>query len=127
MAYVSVPKDLTKVKSKVMFGLTKRQLICFGTAVLIGVPLFFLLRGPAGNSVAAMRLYFLRPKKRPYKTNNFYAALARQDQLDREVYRIVQGKKANACQGRAGKRPPQADPRRAPGDRRGHPQGGPDR
>ena len=36
MAYVTVPKDLTKVKSKVMFGLTKRQLICFGTAVLIG-------------------------------------------------------------------------------------------
>lgn len=50
-----------------------------------------------------VRLYFLRPKKRPYKTNNFYAALARQDQLDREVYRIVQGKKAAARQGRAGK------------------------
>ena len=74
-----------------------------------------------------VRLYFLRPKKRPYKTNNFYAALARQDQLDREVYRIVQGKKTDARQGRDGKRPPQADPRRAPGDRRGHPQGGPDR
>ena len=27
MAYVTVPKDLTKVKSKVVFGLTKRQLI----------------------------------------------------------------------------------------------------
>ena len=41
MAYVTVPKDLTKVKSKVVFGLTKRQLICFGGALLIGVPLFF--------------------------------------------------------------------------------------
>lgn len=27
MAYVTVPKDLTKIKSKVMFNLTKRQLI----------------------------------------------------------------------------------------------------
>ena len=54
MAYVPVPKDLTKVKTKVAFNLTKRQLVCFGGGALIGVPLFFLLRGPAGNSVAAM-------------------------------------------------------------------------
>lgn len=54
MAYVPVPKDLTKVKTKVAFNLTKRQLICFTGGALIGVPLFFLLRGPVGNSVAAM-------------------------------------------------------------------------
>ena len=42
-SYISVPRDLTKVKSKVMFNLTKRQLICFGMAALIGVPSFFLL------------------------------------------------------------------------------------
>ena len=35
MAYVTIPKDLTKVKSKVLFGLTRRQLICFGAAVLV--------------------------------------------------------------------------------------------
>ena len=45
MAYVNVPKDLTKVKTKVLFNLTKRQLICFGSGSLIGVPLFFLLKG----------------------------------------------------------------------------------
>ena len=45
MAYVNVPKDLTKVKTKVLFNLTKRQLICFGSGALIGVPLFFLLKG----------------------------------------------------------------------------------
>ena len=45
MAYVNVPKDLTKIKSKVLFNLTKRQLICFGLAALMGVPLFFLLKG----------------------------------------------------------------------------------
>jgi len=48
LAYVPVPKDLTKVKSKVLFNLTKRQLICFGGGALIGVPLFFLLRGSLG-------------------------------------------------------------------------------
>ena len=54
MAYVPVPKDLTKVKTKVAFNLTKRQLICFGGGAIIGVPLFFLLRVPFGNSAAAM-------------------------------------------------------------------------
>ena len=54
MAYVPIPKDLTKVKTKVMFNLTKRQLICFTGGALIGVPLVFLLRKPTGNSVAAM-------------------------------------------------------------------------
>ncbi len=41
MAYVTVPKDLTHVKSKVLFGLTKRQLVCFGGALLTGGPLYF--------------------------------------------------------------------------------------
>ena len=54
MAYVSVPKDLTKSKTKVAFNLTKRQLICFGSGALIGVPLFFFLRGSLGTSTAAL-------------------------------------------------------------------------
>lgn len=54
MAYVPVPKDLTKVKTKVIFNLTKRQLICFGGGALIGVPLYFLLRGSLGSSPAAI-------------------------------------------------------------------------
>ena len=54
MAYVPVPKDLTKVKTKVMLNLTRRQLVCFTAGALVGVPLFFLLREPAGNSMAAM-------------------------------------------------------------------------
>ena len=54
MAYVPVPKDLTKVKTKVMFNLTRRQLVCFTAGAFVGVPLFFLLREPAGNSMAAM-------------------------------------------------------------------------
>ena len=47
MAYVTVPKDLTHVKSKVLFGLTKRQLVCFGGALLTGGPLYFLEIGRA--------------------------------------------------------------------------------
>lgn len=50
MAYVPVPKDLTKVKTKVAFNLTKRQLVCFGGGALVGVPLFFLLRGQPGTA-----------------------------------------------------------------------------
>lgn len=136
MAYVPVPKDLTAVKTKVMFNLTKRQLICFGSGALIGVPLFFILKSHISTSAAAIcmvlvmvpsflmamyekhglplekiirnivRVYFLRPKQRPYETNNFYAAVMRQDTLDKEVYRIVNGKKT--------------DPRRKASDRDCH-------
>ena len=117
MAYVPVPKDLTKVKTKVMFNLTKRQLICFTGGALIGVPLFLLLRKPTGNSVAAMcmmlvmlpffmlamyekhgqplekivgnilKVAVIRPKQRPYQTNNFYAVLKRQEMLRDEQNR----------------------------------------
>lgn len=96
MAYVNVPKDLNKIKSKVLFNLTKRQLICFGVAALMGVPLFFLLKDSAGTTAAAMVMIlvmlpgflfgvyekngqplevvlrqmiescFIRPKERPY-------------------------------------------------------------
>lgn len=54
LAYVSVPKDLTRVKSKVIFNLTKRQIVCFGGGALIGVPLFFWLRPGLGSSPAAI-------------------------------------------------------------------------
>lgn len=60
MAYVSVPKDLTKVKTKIAFNLTKRQLVCFSVGALLGVPLFFLLRGTVGNSSAAMCMMLVK-------------------------------------------------------------------
>ena len=123
MAYVPVPKDLNAVKTKVMLNLTRRQLICFGAGAAIGIPLFFLLKGSIGTSPAVIcmiivmlpffllamyekngqplekilrniiQVYFLRPKQRSYQTNNFYVLLERQDNLDKEVYRIVNGKK----------------------------------
>ena len=56
MAYVPVPKDLSQVKSKVIFNLTKRQLLCFGSGALVSVPLFFLLKKPLGTTTAAMAM-----------------------------------------------------------------------
>ena len=45
MAYVNVPNDLSKIKTKLAFNLTKRQLICFGGAAAVGIPLYHQ-RGP---------------------------------------------------------------------------------
>lgn len=39
-----VPKDLSKIKTKIFFNLTKRQLLCFGCGAVIGIPLYFLTR-----------------------------------------------------------------------------------
>ena len=127
MAYVTVPKDLARVKSKIVFGLTKRQLICFGGALLVGVPLYFLLRGRVTGSAAALimvfamlpgfllALYerhgqplevvvwqivqccFIQPKERPYQTDNAYTALMRQHQMEKEVNAIVRKAKKRAA------------------------------
>ena len=53
MAYVSVPKDLTKVKNKLVFNLTKRQLICFAIAAAVGLPFYFLTREALGTTTSA--------------------------------------------------------------------------
>lgn len=52
MAYVPVPKDLSKVKTKIAFNLTKRQLIFFGIAVMIGLPVFFVIKKLIGTNIA---------------------------------------------------------------------------
>ena len=118
-SYIPVPRDLTKVKSKVAFNLTKRQLICFCIAATIGVPTFFLLKKIGDSTFAAMGMMivmmplfffamyekngqplevflhhfiqatFIRPKIRPYKTDNYYAALMRQEKAEKEVEKIV--------------------------------------
>ena len=103
MAIVAkIPKDLTKVKNKVMLNLTKRQLICFGTAAAIGFPVYYLTKDIIGTTNAAtimismmvpaflfamyekngqhleqillniIRQNLLRPKIRVYETRNIY-------------------------------------------------------
>ena len=49
MAYVPVPKDLTKVKTKVALNLTKRQLIFFSLAAVVGIPFYLIMRTPIGS------------------------------------------------------------------------------
>ncbi len=56
MPYVQMPKDLTKVKTKVAFNLTKRQIICFGLAAVCAVPTYFLTREAIGNMMAMLLL-----------------------------------------------------------------------
>ena len=104
-AYIPVPRDLTRVKSKVLFNLTKRQLICFAAAAAVGVPLFFLVKTTGNVSLATLSMIiimlplfflalyekdgqpleviarhfiharFIRPKVRPYKIHSYYDAL----------------------------------------------------
>ena len=106
MAYVPVPKDLTKVKTKVALNLTKRQLIFFSLAAVVGIPFYLFMRKPIGSSIAAilmvtimlpfffMAMYekdglpfekvvaniirqkFICPAVRPYKTENFYQEIS---------------------------------------------------
>jgi len=40
--FIKVPKDIAQIKQKFMFGLTKRQCICFGIGILVGFPMFYL-------------------------------------------------------------------------------------
>jgi len=108
MAFVNVPKDLSKVKTKIALNLTKRQLICFGAAGIIGIPVYIFTRGAIGNSAAALlmmglmlplfflamyekdgqpaekilrnivRARFAWPGKRPYKTENLYEIIEKE-------------------------------------------------
>ncbi len=110
----------------------------------MGLPLFFMLRGSVPTSAAALvmifamlpgllfglyekhgqplevvigqivRNRFTMPKVRPYQTNNLYAVLERQRQMEMEVKAVVQKAKRR----QAGK----AVPRRKAGDTSHHPQ-----
>ena len=118
-SYVSVPRDLSRVKTKVFLNLTKRQIVCFGAAALLGVPSFFMIKQAISAPVAVMAMLiimlpmfflalyekdgysaeivlkhfiisrFIRPKVRPYRTENYYDALLREQEAEREVRKIV--------------------------------------
>lgn len=59
MAYVQIPKDLSNVKTKVAFNLTKRQLIGFGVAGIIGIPTYLKTRDVLGNDLAVFLMIIL--------------------------------------------------------------------
>ena len=132
-AYVRIHKDLAQVKSKVFLNLTARQLICFGSGILVGLPLFFVFNKLLPSSAAAVimicvmlpfflfamyerhgqplevilgqmiQTLFVRPKERPYQTHNFYAAVQQQIQVEKEVRAVVQKSKAAAGSGKKAK------------------------
>ena len=112
--YVNVPNDLSKVKTKLAFNLTKRQLVCFGIAAAVGVPTYLLARSTIGNTGAMflmmavalpafllamyekdglplekvvkniIRARFLRPGIRPYQTQNIYAPFTQRGAAGKE-------------------------------------------
>lgn len=119
MAFVPVPKDLNLVKTKVMFNLTRRQLICFALAAAVGMPVFFLAKSKLELSAAAMvmvvimlpfiffalyekdgqpaekilghvvKTMFLRDRVRPYRTDNLHAVIQREI-MEKEELQIEQ-------------------------------------
>lgn len=119
MPYIPVTKDLSRIKTKVLFNLTKRQLICFGSGAALGIPIFFVLKSAMSSSTSTFIMIltmlpffifaiyekngqtlekilrnviitrFFRPKHRPYRTSNFYAVIARQNMHEKEVSTIV--------------------------------------
>lgn len=123
MPYIQVPKDLSRIKTKVMFNLTKRQLICFGSGGAVGLPLFFILKKSLNPSVATLAMVFsmlpffifaiyeknglpleklvrnivltlfIRSRQRLYRTDNFYAAITRHNYLEKEVSAIAKASK----------------------------------
>lgn len=131
MPYVQIPKDLTQVKSKLVFNMTKRQLLCFGGAAATAIPFYLLTSGFLGTTGAALgiivcavpwfalalyerdgiplekylmtmiRARFLRPRIRKYQTQNFYAYL--QAQAHQEKEEIAHGTQ-NAPTGKTRKR-----------------------
>ena len=112
---VAVPKNLSGIKTKVALNLTKRQLICFGGAAVVGIPFYLVTKGILGTQVSALImvalmlpffflamyekdgfpaekvLYFmvrqklLTPGIRPYKSENLYKQLEERETLKKEV------------------------------------------
>lgn len=124
MAFVPVPKDLNRVKTKVMFNLTKRQIVCFSIAAAVGVPVYFIAKPHIGISSAAMlmvvlmlpfvflaiyekdgqpaekyighvvRSMILRDSVRPYRTSNLYAVIQQEIKEQEELHEQQQKKTA---------------------------------
>ena len=128
---VAVPKNLSGIKTKVAMNLTKRQLVCFGSAGAVGIPFYIFTKGVIGtqasplNMVALMLpffflamyekdgfpaekiLYFmlrqkiLTPGIRPYKSENLYRQLEEKERMKKEV-RYLEEKAAGRNAGQAG-------------------------
>ena len=129
---VAVPKNLSGIKTKVALNLTKRQLICFGSAAAVGIPFYLVAKGILGTQASALImvalmlpffflamyekdgfpaekiLYFilrqklLTPGIRPYKSENLYKQLEEREKLKKEVL-YLENKAAGGTTGQAEK------------------------
>lgn len=112
---VDVAKDPGAIKSKFIGNFTKRQVICFGAAAVVGVPLYLLTRKYTGTDVAALlmmaamlpfffiamyekdgqpaekylrdiiEMRFIRPGIRRYRVENIYGQLKEREIVEMEV------------------------------------------
>lgn len=128
---VAVPKNLSGIKTKVAMNLTKRQLVCFGSAGAVGIPFYIFTKGVIGTQASALImvalmlpffflamyekdgfpaekiLYFmlrqkiLTPGIRPYKSENLYRQLEEKERMKKEV-RYLEEKVAGRNAGQAG-------------------------
>ena len=128
---VAVPKNLSGIKTKVAMNLTKRQLVCFGSAGAVGIPFYIFTTGVIGTQASALImvalmlpffflamyekdgfpaekiLYFmlrqkiLTPGIRPYKSENLYRQLEEKERMKKEV-RYLEEKAAGRNAGQAG-------------------------
>lgn len=120
---VAVPKDLTGIKTKVAMNLTKRQLICFSAAALVGVPLYLFTKNLIGTELSALsmvavmlpfffvamyekdgfpaekiiyfiiRQKFLVPGIRPYRSENLFRQLEEREKLRKEAEELEEKEK----------------------------------
>ena len=128
---VAVPKNLSGIKTKVAMNLTKRQLVCFGSAGAVGIPFYIFTKGVIGTQASALimvalmlpffflamyekdgfpaekilyfmlRQKFLTPGIRPYKSENLYRQLEEKERMKKEV-RYLEEKAAGRNAGQAG-------------------------
>lgn len=115
---VEVPKKLDGIKTKVALNLTKRQLICFSSATVIGVPLYLGTRNTIGTEAAAIlmilvmvplfllamyerdgmpaekilklmiRQRYILPGIRRYKSENLFRQMEEREKIRKEVERL---------------------------------------
>ena len=113
--HVDMVKDPTRVKSRFIGSFTKRQVVCYGIAALIGIPFYLLTKDVIGKETAALfmamlmfpsimaSIYekdglpaekyaarfvqwrFLRPMKRIYKKENRFERMERRKLMEMEV------------------------------------------
>ena len=117
---VDMVKDPTKVKSKFIGSFTKRQVVCYGLAALVGIPFYLVSKDVIGKETAALLMVafmfpfiiasmyekdglpaeryfyrffmwkFVRPVKRSYKKENRFELQKKRELMEMEVRELEQ-------------------------------------